>query len=260
MSSLPVADPWFAVTEVGPGILRFTEPRCGPLIRANFYLVKGADRDLLIDSGMGIGPLRETLARRLDKPLLVFTTHAHVDHIGGHREFRDCEIMVHPAEAEELLNPPVPRGLGFDHFEPAARADLAAMGFRTDGLMIDAVPSRDYDPDAYFCEGVAATRLVEDGEVVDLGDRRFEVLHLPGHSPGGLGLWEAATGVLFTGDTLYDGLLLDTLTGSDIPSLLRSVRRLRDLPATLVLGGHRDPFGRARMIEVIEVYVGYRGG
>ncbi len=52
---------------------------------------------------------------------------------------------------------------------------------------------------------------------MDLGDRRFAVLHLPGHSPGGLGLWEAETGVLFTGDTLYDGLLLDTITGASIP-------------------------------------------
>ncbi len=120
MSGLPVADPWFAIDEVGPGIFRITEPHCDRLIRANFYLVKGRDRDMLVDTGMGIGPLRETLAPLLDKPLVVFSTHTHVDHIGGHREFRDCEILVHPAEVGDLREPPVPRGLSFDHFEPAA--------------------------------------------------------------------------------------------------------------------------------------------
>ena len=132
------------------------------------------------------------------------------------------------------------------------------MGFCTEGLLVDAVPRPGYDPDGYLCEGVEPTRLIGEGEVLDLGDRRLDVLHLPGHSPGGLGLWEAATGVLFTGDTLYDGLLLDTIAGASIPDFRGSVRRLRDLPATLVLGGHRDPFGRERMIEVIDVYLRYR--
>ena len=61
-----------------------------------------------------------------------------------------------------------------------------------------------------------ATRLLGDGDVIDLGDRAFEVLHLPGHSPGSIGLWEAATGILFSGDAVYDGPLLDELDGCDI--------------------------------------------
>ncbi len=60
------------------------------------------------------------------------------------------------------------------------------------------------------------TRLLDDGDVVDCGDRSFEVLHLPGHSPGSIGLWEAASGILFSGDAVYDGPLLDELDGSDI--------------------------------------------
>ena len=260
MSSLPVADPWFAVDAVGPGVFRFTEPHCDRLIRPNFYLVKGRDRDMLVDTGMGIGRLRAELAPLTDKPVLVFSTHTHVDHIGGHREFRDCEILVHPAEAGDLRRPPVSRGLGFDHFEPDLRAELKTMGFRLEGLLVDALPYAGYDPDSYLCEGVPPTRLVSEADVVDLGDRRFEVLHLPGHSPGGLGLWEASTGLLLSGDTLYDGLLLDTISGAAIPSYLQTMQRLRDLPASLVLGGHREPFGRARMIELVDLYLAYRGG
>ena len=260
MTPLPVAEAWFSVDEVDPGILRVTEPHCDRLIRANFYLVKGSERHLLVDSGMGIGSLRSVLAPHLDKPLVIFSTHTHVDHMGGHREFRDCEILVHPAEADDLRQPAVPRGLAFDHFDAASRQDLKAMGFSLEGLLIDAIPAAGYDPDGYRCEGVEPTAFVVAGDVVDLGDRRFEILHLPGHSPGGLGLWDAATGVLLTGDTLYDGLLLDTIPGADIKAYLNSVARLRALPTRLVLGGHREPFGRERMVELIDIYTAYRSG
>ena len=47
--------------------------------------------------------------------------------------------------------------------------------------------------------------------MVDIGNRHFEVLHLPGHSPGSIGLWEEASGTLFSGDAVYDGPLLDEL-------------------------------------------------
>ena len=90
-----------------------------------------------------------------------------------------------------------------------------------------------------------ATRLLADGDVVDLGDRAFEVLHLPGHSPGSIGLWEAATGVLFSGDAVYDGPLLDELDGSDVDGYVATMRRLRELPVTVVHAGHEPSFGRA---------------
>ena len=58
-------------------------------------------------------------------------------------------------------------------------------------------------------QAAPATRLLWDGDMVDLGDRQFEVIHTPGHSPGGIALWEAATGVLFSGDIVYDGPLIE---------------------------------------------------
>ena len=95
--------------------------------------------------------------------------------------------------------------------------------------------------------------------MVDLGDRAFEVLHLPGHSPGSIGLWEAATGVLFSGDAVYDGPLLDELDGSDIEAYLATMDRLRQLPVTVVHGGHEPSFGRERLVEICERYLAARG-
>ena len=54
-----------------------------------------------------------------------------------------------------------------------------------------------------------------DGDVIDLGDRAFEVVHTPGHSPGGIGLFEAKTGIFLSGDIIYDGPLIDDAYHSD---------------------------------------------
>lgn len=94
-----------------------------------------------------------------------------------------------------------------------------------------------------------------EGDVLDLGDRQFEVLHLPGHSPGSIGLWEAASGVFFSGDAIYDGPLLDDLPGSDIPAYVRTIKRLRELPVRVVHGGHDPSFGRERLIELADGYL-----
>jgi glyoxylase-like metal-dependent hydrolase (beta-lactamase superfamily II) len=101
-------------------------------------------------------------------------------------------------------------------------------------------------------------REVEEGDRIDLGDRDFEVLHLPGHSPGSIGLWESATGVLFSGDAIYDGPLLDDLPDSDIAIYCKTMERLRELPVSVVHGGHEPSFGRERMVEIADAYLASR--
>jgi glyoxylase-like metal-dependent hydrolase (beta-lactamase superfamily II) len=63
-----------------------------PLFQANMYLVEGTDRDMILDTGMGVAPLRPFLDRlRADrgKPLVCVSSPAHVDHIGGAHQFDD---------------------------------------------------------------------------------------------------------------------------------------------------------------------------
>ena len=99
------------------------------------------------------------------------------------------------------------------------------------------------------------TRLLDEGDVVDLGDRAFKVFHLPGHSPGSIALYEAATGLLFSGDVVYDGALIDDLYHSEAEVLKESHARLRELPVTRVHAGHFESFGQDRMIEIIDEYL-----
>jgi glyoxylase-like metal-dependent hydrolase (beta-lactamase superfamily II) len=84
------------------------------------------------------------------------------------------------------------------------------------------------------------------------------VLHLPGHTPGSIGLWEQRTGTLFSGDAVYDGFLLDELPESDIVRYVETMKRLRELPVRVVHAGHESSFGRDRLIELVDAYLSLR--
>jgi len=64
------------------------------------------------------------------------------------------------------------------------------------------------DASVYRVKSVTAERLLSDGDAINLGGRRFEVIHTPGHSPGAIALYEAATGTLIASDIVYDGDLV----------------------------------------------------
>ena len=73
--------------------------------------------------------------------------------------------------------------------------------------------------------------------MIDLGNRVLEVVHTPGHSPGGIALWEAASGTLFSGDIVYDGPLIEDTYHANAADYVRSMTRLLELPVRTVHGG-----------------------
>jgi glyoxylase-like metal-dependent hydrolase (beta-lactamase superfamily II) len=97
--------------------------------------------------------------------------------------------------------------------------------------------------------------VLDDGDVVDLGDRAFEVLHLPGHSPDSIGLYDHESRTLFSGDAVYDGPLLDGGSDSDVDAYVHTMERLREIPVDVVHGGHEPSFGRERLIELCDAYI-----
>ena len=257
MTGLPVADPWFRATPMGEGVTLLLEPHVHVLEQANIFLVEGAERDMVIDAGMGVAPLKpvlDGLRRDPDKPLICVLTHTHIDHMGSAHEFETR--LVHPSEADELANPTGPQGLRATDFSPEARALFLEAGYPPlSDLLIDAIPSADFDPYAWRLSGCTPTGLLDEGDRVDLGDRVFEVLHLPGHSPGGIGLFEAGSGILFAGDAIYDGPLIWKGSGMDVAAYDRTLRRLRDLPVSIVHGGHDPSFGPDRMRAICDDYL-----
>jgi glyoxylase-like metal-dependent hydrolase (beta-lactamase superfamily II) len=91
--------------------------------------------------------------------------------------------------------------------------------------------------------------------VIDLGDRHFEVIHTPGHSPGGIALWEGATGILFSGDIVYDGPLIEDTYHADARDYHRSMIRLLDLPVRVVHGGHFPSYGADRHRAILRAWL-----
>jgi len=246
MDGFPVAAAWFDVRDVGDGVTCLTEPHVDELLRSNVWHVRGRDRDLVVDAANGIGDLASVLAPLVgDRPVVAVATHGHFDHVGGLAGFDDRRC--HAADADEV-RAPYPMRIHRRDFPVDADEMFAGYGLPTPEAIVSAVPSGDFDDDAWVSPGAEPTAFVEDGEAIDLGDRSFEVLHVPGHTPGSVALWEPDHGILFTGDTLYEG----TMGFDDASTALASLRRLRDLPARRVHGGHDPSFDGDRMRQLIE--------
>ena len=247
--TLPVRDPWFEAVEVEPGIHVITEPETHTLILANVWLVRGRDRDLLVDTGNGIAPLRpfvDTLRDDPTKPIIAVATHSHMDHAASLWEFD--ERIAHPADADEIEHP-VPLLHGSDVW-PAVADAMAQEGFPVTDLLVTAAPSLQWNPDSYVQSGATLTRLVNEGDMIETGDRAFRVLSLPGHTPGSIGLWDEADSVLFCGDAVYaEDPIIDQAPTSDVEAYRATMRRLIDLPVRIVHAGHDPSMDRSTMVQ-----------
>ena len=229
---------WYRVQKLSDGVSLIDEPFIQAFYRCNIWHIRGRDRDMLVDSGMGVVSLREWVPLVSERALTAVASHTHFDHIGCHHEFEDR--AVHRAEAELLAGP--------------TRQSTLADPYVTDEIF-DRLPPEPYASTTYAVRAAPATRLLEDGDVIDLGDRHFEVIHTPGHSPGGIALWESATGLLFSGDIVYDGPLIEDTYHADAKDYYRSMVRLYDLPVKQVHGGHFPSYDGARHRHIVKAWL-----
>ena len=252
-STLPVAKPWFRRVALADGVTWLDEPHVAPFARCNIWHVRGRERDLLVDTGLGLSSLKTAATDLFERPLTAVMTHAHFDHIGGAAEFADRR--VHVAEAAELAEPRGFAGLTADDLGAELVLRLRAAGYEIPENLLTALPEPNFSVTGYRVPPAPAAAVLRGGELLDLGDRAFEVLHLPGHSPGSIGLWESRTGILFSGDALYDGPLLYDLPGASIDSYILTLERLLELPVSVVHAGHDPSFGRERLRKIAIDYL-----
>ena len=251
--TLPVADQWFRRDTLSDGITLLSESHVDPFARCNVWHVRGRDRDLVIDTGLGVRSLREAAADLFGHAVTAVLTHSHFDHIGGAYEFESR--LAHADEVEELARPAGFRGLTASALGDELVGRLRAAGYTVPEQFLTALPSPGFPVDGYAVRSAPLTETVRDGDLIDLGDRAFEVLHLPGHSPGSIGLWEAKTKTLFSGDAVYDGPLLSDLPGSSVEQYVATLRRLSALDVKVVHAGHDPSFGKDRLRAIADTYL-----
>ncbi len=239
---MPIAaKDWYETVPFADGVTLIHEPWMQPYFRCNMWHIRGTERDLLIDAGMGIVPLRPALPLLTGRPLTLLLSHTHFDHIGAAFEFEDR--LVHAAEAD-ILADPKPDAILYGKYADGARD--AEMFYN---------PPDGWDAGAHRFRPAPATGLVVEGDRIDLGDRVLSVLHTPGHCPGHLSLFEEKTGILFAQDVVYDGPLVDQIYHSDIGVYRQTMRRLDGLHPSIVHGGHFASFGRVRFHQLIADYL-----
>jgi len=162
--------------------------------KVNSFLIIGSEKDVLYDTGMGIGSIGQAVSElrltlnRGSVPLMVINSHNHLDHNGGNADFEQAWI-IKDEWAIRKLTEGVSEGfeLYWSELTPYEGVEVP----------------RDFDPATFAIspfprEGI---RFLQDGDVVDLGNRQFKVLHTVSHSPDGLSLYDEANKLFFGGDT-----------------------------------------------------------
>lgn len=210
---------WFTIDQIDKNTYIISEYRHWE--ETHCYLLNGTEHSLLIDTGLGICNIYDEVIKLTDKPIIAVATHIHWDHIGGHNYFSD--FYVHREEVSWLngqfpLNKKTVREMVVD------RCDLP----------------KGYNIEQYEIFQGMPTKILEDGDKIDIGGRNIQVLHTPGHSPGHMCFWEGERNYLFTGDLVYKDTLFAYYPSTEPILYLNSLEKIAVLPVLKVFPAHHS--------------------
>jgi glyoxylase-like metal-dependent hydrolase (beta-lactamase superfamily II) len=221
--------------------------------RVNCYLIE--DEPLtLVDTGPNSGKALDELTARLGERghglsdlELIVVTHQHIDHLGL------VEILVEHSGAEvAALGAAAERLAAFDE-DAEAEDEFAVEVMLRNGIPEDVTVALRSVSRSFRGWGshVAVTQPLEDGGVLELRDRRLEVLHRPGHSPSDTVFWDKERRILIAADHLLpkissNPLITRPLDGSKkrtqaLVTYIESLQKTREMPAEIILPGHGEP-------------------
>ena len=153
---------------------------------ARIFLFAGTQKAMMVDSGYGSGNLRETVQKLTQLPIMVVNTHADFDHIGSNAQFEIA--FMHPAEFARYRQEN-------SRFFPSVEKELPVSP-------------------------------LWEGDIIDLGDRRFEIIHIPGHSPGSIALLDTENRILIAGDSVLDDIIAMGDVWRDFDAYIYSMQKL----------------------------------
>ena len=185
--TINVNESWFEVLRLPNDVYSIAEPRHWQEVIS--FLIIGSQKAVLFDTGMGIRDISKVVGQLTDLEAVVVNSHTHFDHVGDDHCFSRIFVYDDELAVERLVSGMPNEALQFD-----TRPDA----------FIDGYPEG-FDPKRYEIRPVGREKInpLHDGDVIDLGNRRLEVLHTPGHTFDSIMLLDRENRCLFTGDTFY---------------------------------------------------------
>ena len=223
-AALPVvrtSSTWFHVYQAAPNVFALIES--DQFQEAISYLIVGSRSAVLFDTGIGVVPIRPVAEELTRLPITVINSHSHYDHVGGNAEFDRVLTMDSPFTRMKMAGRPhagLASEVAPDAFCHGAPAGLDTAAFRS--------------------KPWTSAGIVKGGDLISLGGRTLEVLHVPGHTPDAIALLDRANGLLFTGDTFYEGTIWLYAQETNLDAYVTSMESLVALgtAVTQVLPAH----------------------
>ncbi len=246
----------FTLEDLGGGVHRVTQPLPWVLNHVHSYAVAGSDGWTIVDAGLGWDAEERWRAvlDALGRPHVarIVVTHYHPDHIGGSgalAQLTGAEEVLQGARDAELARNAYVGGGG--------RAEIERF-LNEQGMPTEKVAEAVSDERALAFTPAEPTRLLEDGDAVELAGEQFRVLHLSGHADGHIALFGERSGRMFGGDVILRRITpnIGSWPDTEPDPLLRylaTLDRIAELRPSLVYPGHHAPLddaaGRAREIQ-----------
>jgi len=225
----------YTVRELEPGIYRIGNSM------VFMDLIVGAHHALLFDTGYGFGSLKTLVQSLTDKPLYVVNSHGHVDHACGNEQFGGA--FIHELDLE----------LAAEHNGREMRmAELET-----------AQVSVDFDLEAYLQLGTGKLIPVGEGHCFDLGGLGLEVVHLPGHTAGSIGLWCPEKKLFWVGDAINCFVWLFLPEAQSLSTYTQTLHEAAELPFAHMIRSHEpDPVPKRRLWDYLDLaeHLDYESG
>ncbi len=209
-------------------------------------LIIGRERALLFDTGFGFADLPAAVARYTSLPLTVVNSHGHLDHTCGNFRFSQPAFLHEDDTALCLAHN------AYEVRRAAAEA-AAARG---------ALPSR-FDAEAYAHAGVGGLAPLREGDALDLGGVALEVVALPGHTAGSVGLLCKKEGLLYVGDAMSPHTWLFFPESGSLSTYISTLRHAMTLDFDRMVHAHtprmRDKNDLAAYLDCAETLDFARG-
>ena len=215
---------WFEVYEVEPGVFAIYEPFQWQEVIS--YLIAGTEAAVLFDTGNGIGDISAVVDQLTDQPVRVINSHSHFDHIGGNHQFDEILSVSTPFTLARTA------GIQSDELSMEVSAEA-----RCKDLPVGA------SEDNHQIQPFEISQRISDGDVIDIGGRQLEILQVPGHTDDSVALLDRSAGLLWSGDSFYEGPIWLFFPETDLVAYRESVARFAALAPNLkaVFPAHNTP-------------------